>query len=1139
MIIEVCLYSKFNLCISIPDVFHLKSNQIFFDCHVRGDPKPLIKWLRNGKIIAKDGDDHYSHFFYDDGTLEMLINNPTEEDSGKYKCKAINRAGQSAVVHEVIVETKKEHVTNFRGRAFHANPARVEQAKIDARGGIPLPEDVIPVQPEVEEAVVPLEAAAEPLAEAIVADLGLGTSSGAHTPALGVDAVDLSSALVDAVTDVSAEAPAEGEVVEGDVVEGEVVEGEVVEDGGEVVADGEEVVEGEYAANEEVVEGEYVADDEAVEGEAVAEGEYVEGEYVEEGDVPELEVEPEVEIVVVEPEPEPVPEPVAEPAEPPKRKMTARERREARAEARAAARAAAIEAAKPPSERAAAAVVAEVVADAPVEHKVYREPLSPNQLWRSRNYCFIPTKGYCRFASNISDRVLAIGTKHVKLSCYIDGENPVIKWYKDGVVLASGNKHKIRNEDNLLALHFVEPLQPEDAGVYRCVARNDFSEDTTTATLQLFEKPQPDDIIPIFDHALKDTYNRTLNELTLSCVVRGEPRPKVLWSKDGLPCKKGEKYEINRLKNGTCELIVNKVTQHDMGRYICKAENRAGKRDSQHTVNVRLPDPTLFSTTAALALELAKGLPTLPDPPEIEWIEPEPEPIPEPEPETEAVPAEEEAAAEVAVESGEVAEDEVDGEHVEEEEVENEEVEDEEVAVAEDEVAAEEIVEEIVEEPVVETEPEPEPVPEPEPEPVAAEPEPVPEPEPEPVKEPTPVPDDSYLLSYERRHVPRPPPDPKRNLHFSAYLLNQIVASGSNAKFTCFVEGPSPNIRWFRHNVENPSEPILLAPGSKYLITAAEGLLSLTIVKALLADDGKYFVICRNPDSEIQCEAKLTVYRKKIVGTAPFFINSIKDTYNLSDDQITLECRVRGDPMPKITWSVNNRIINSFSDPRFRVRTDNDTGYCRLIITEPSSLDNGMYACLAEAKTGDDKTTHLLEFENRDAVILGKVHGLVHRNINMPSFENAIGNHMISEGGTIGLLAEVLHGVTAVQWFHNGRQVLPEKHRVRMFQEYELYTLIIADATADDAGVYTCRASNRMGRVEASGHVDVVPAPREPAPDEEGGGRRKRADAEEASKAPLFSDRPKKNQLIETGKPFSFTVSLHGHPEPKCELRTR
>lgn len=240
--------------------------------------------------------------------------------------------------------------------------------------------------------------------------------------------------------------------------------------------------------------------------------------------------------------------------------------------------------------------------------------------------------------------------------------------------------------------------------------------------------------------------------------------------------------------------------------------------------------------------------------------------------------------------------------------------------------------------------------------------------------------------------------------------------------------------------------------------------------------------------------------------------------------------------MPKITWSVNNRIINSFSDSRIRVRNADD-GYCRLIINEPCEGDNGIYACLAENKSGDDKTTHKVDFEGRDAHILGKVHGFVHRNINMPSFENQIGNHMITEGGTIGLLAELLHGVTAVQWFHNGVQLQPSKHRVRIFQEYEIYTLIIANATTDDAGVYTCRASNKLGRVEACGHVDVVSLPPSPAEktDEEGGGRRRRADEEEPGKPPQFSNRPKKNQLIETGKPFSFTVTLDGQPDPKCK----
>lgn len=863
------------------DTYHLKSHQIFFDTHIRADPKPLIKWSRDGKLIAKDGDDKYSHFFYDDGTLELLVNNPESADSGKYKCRAINRAGESSVVHHVEFETKQEHVASNRNRAFHADKQRVEQAKIVARGGIPIPEIVQKDVPELEVVELPVE------------DLGLGGGSGTHTPALGVDAVDLTTAL-EQVVEVATEEPAivevEGEVVE-EVLDGEaeavadddaeaVVEEGVAEEQEEVVAD-EEIGEGEAEAYEENGEVEAVADEEI--GEEILE---VVEDIDDDQTLPELvdeaETGPEPEAVV---EPEPEPEPAA-----PVRKMTARERREARAEARAAARAAAIEAAKPPSERAPVPEVAEAVVGAgteTVERKVHREPLLPSELWRSRNYCFIPIKGYCRFASNLSDRVLAIGSENVKLTCYIDGENPTIKWFKGDVPLVNGPKYKMSNEYCLLTLKLLEPLTAVDAGIYRCVAKNGFSEATTEANLQLFTKPEPDDIIPIFDHALKDTYNRTLNSLTLNCVVRGEPRPKVLWSKDGLPCKKGEKYEIVRLINGTCELTVNNVTQRDMGRYICKAENRAGKRDSQHTVNVRLPDPKLFSTTAALALELAKGLPTLLDPPEIEWIDiPEPEPEPEPEvvAEVETEPAEIEAV--LTEDEGDAPQSADEGDVEQGEEEEQTEVEDE-ADLTDVEAASEIIPEPVVEEvPLVEEVSLVEEVPLVEElpvEPVAITPVPEPEPQttPEVAKEPTPAPieDDAELLKYERRHLPQAPPDPKKNLHFSAYLVNLIVPSGSNAKFTCYVEGPSPNIRWFKYNPEDPENPLPIVASSKYKLEATDGLLVMTIVKALLADDGKYFVVCRNPDSEITCEATLTVYRKKVTSTAPFFINSIKGKF--------------------------------------------------------------------------------------------------------------------------------------------------------------------------------------------------------------------------------------------------------------------
>ena len=54
---------------------------------------------------------------------------------------------------------------------------------------------------------------------------------------------------------------------------------------------------------------------------------------------------------------------------------------------------------------------------------------------------------------------------------------------------------------------------------------------------------------------------------------------------------------------------------------------------------------------------------------------------------------------------------------------------------------------------------------------------------------------------------------------------------------------------------------------------------------------------------------------------------------------VTMECRTNGDPMPRIDWFKNNRLINQLYDISFT------PGYSKLIIAEVASVDDGLYQC--------------------------------------------------------------------------------------------------------------------------------------------------------------------------------------------------
>ena len=62
---------------------------------------------------------------------------------------------------------------------------------------------------------------------------------------------------------------------------------------------------------------------------------------------------------------------------------------------------------------------------------------------------------------------------------------------------------------------------------------------------------------------------------TIKCYVKGDPPPKVKWSKDGLDLG---------IKENT--LNINRVTFEDAGWYRCSAKNRAGKIQANFWIDV-------------------------------------------------------------------------------------------------------------------------------------------------------------------------------------------------------------------------------------------------------------------------------------------------------------------------------------------------------------------------------------------------------------------------------------------------------------------------------------------------------------------------------------------------------------------------
>lgn len=71
------------------DFYHSKENELVLTCKVRGNPRPVVAWSKDGEAIVPN--ERIQQIENVEGQCELLISNPTPEDSGNYVCTAGNK----------------------------------------------------------------------------------------------------------------------------------------------------------------------------------------------------------------------------------------------------------------------------------------------------------------------------------------------------------------------------------------------------------------------------------------------------------------------------------------------------------------------------------------------------------------------------------------------------------------------------------------------------------------------------------------------------------------------------------------------------------------------------------------------------------------------------------------------------------------------------------------------------------------------------------------------------------------------------------------------------------------------------------------------------------------------------------------
>ncbi|XP_038637840.1 LOW QUALITY PROTEIN: hemicentin-1-like [Scyliorhinus canicula] len=184
------------------------------------------------------------------------------------------------------------------------------------------------------------------------------------------------------------------------------------------------------------------------------------------------------------------------------------------------------------------------------------------------------------FGSALTQEVTVLENSQLELRCGASGVPvPHIAWSKDGEPLSLDIQGvELTEEGQTLRIQTARLI---DQGLYQCVAHNSAGQRSKHFKVHVY--------VPPTIRGANDTKEVTVqlnSHASLQCDVHGIPAPGITWLKDGRPIVSSSK--MTYVDRGQF-LRVKKVQASDAGWYTCRARNIAGTVEKSYKVQVYVP----------------------------------------------------------------------------------------------------------------------------------------------------------------------------------------------------------------------------------------------------------------------------------------------------------------------------------------------------------------------------------------------------------------------------------------------------------------------------------------------------------------------------------------------------------------------
>ncbi|XP_052132282.1 obscurin-like, partial [Frankliniella occidentalis] len=306
---------------------------------------------------------------------------------------------------------------------------------------------------------------------------------------------------------------------------------------------------------------------------------------------------------------------------------------------------------------------------------------------------------------------------------------------------------------------------------------------------------------------------------------------------------------------------------------------------------------------------------------------------------------------------------------------------------------------------------------------------------------------------------------------FKTKMKDQACMTDDTLRVTVEVEGtPAPELSWYKDGQEISSTDERF-----HIVKETSETYVLVIEKVRLDDSGSYSVVARNEVSQT------SEFYKVAVQSPPFFTQKIapRKIEVREGDFTTFTVKVDGDPKPRVRWFKDDEeLLND--DRHIKIESDRDGETHTLTIRGINRDDMGKYTC---------------ELDNRNGRVSDSTTMHVHC---VPLVKQKL-KDIVSKEGELNIVFEVTIEAfpqPEIKWFQDelcnqhgqsciskGVEVTERKTLLtRTVDEQHIYLktykLTMKEVKVEQAGVYTCKATNTMGETESSSEFKVLYVPK-------------------------------------------------------------